>query len=96
MSALEKLKQAVLDWVEIGELTSPPCTVKMLEDADEALYTACREYAKEVTLENVGDSLWWKDRYSIRFDGEGNYTLSEKDLLDLERKYAQLLKNINV
>ena len=45
--AAENLLQAALDWAEIDELTSPPCTAEMLKASDIALFTAVREYARQ-------------------------------------------------
>lgn len=45
------LDEAIEDWVEIDNLTSPPCTAEMLKSSDRALFKAIREYSVALTPE---------------------------------------------
>ena len=44
LTRAQPLLTAAKDWVEVDNLTSPPCTAEMLKASDRELFKAVREY----------------------------------------------------
>ncbi len=49
------LSEAAVEWVEIDDLTSPPCTVEMLRASDISLFKAVRTYARSLLKDKTDE-----------------------------------------